>query len=89
MRCSRAIREGDVEQDHMNENHEECLDEKRGAEAGAEPVEYFEDAGDEHDEGDVEREAGGAARAVDAVDLVGIAGDGAGGDAGVGLECCG
>lgn len=48
----------------MYNDHEDGLDEQRGAEVCAEPVVYFEDAGDEHDEGDVEREAGGAAGPV-------------------------
>ena len=71
----------------MDDDHEEGLDEQRGAEAGAEPVEDLEDAGDEHNQGDIEGEAGRAAGAVDAVDLVGIAGDGARGDA-VGASVC-
>lgn len=58
----------------MNDNHEQGLDEQRGAEVGTEPVVDFEYAGDEHDERDVEGEACRAARAVHAVDLVAIAG---------------
>lgn len=53
----------------------------------AEPVVHFENTGNEHDERDVEREAGGRARAVHRVDLVAITGDGAGCDAGGGLVC--
>jgi hypothetical protein len=48
---------------------------------GAEPVEDFEDGGDEHYERDVEGEASGGARAVHRVDLVAIAGYGGEGDA--------
>ena len=48
-----------------------------------EPVVYFEDAGDEHDERDVEGESGGGAGAVHRVDLVAIAGYGAGRDTGL------
>lgn len=51
----------------------------------AEPVVYFEDAGDEHDERNIEGEAGRAARAVHRVDLVAITGDGAGCYAGRGF----
>lgn len=40
----------------------------------AEPVVYFEDAGEQHDQRDVQGEAGGRARAVHRVDLVAIAG---------------
>lgn len=42
---------------------------------GAEPVVDFQDASDEHDERDVEGEAGRAAGPMHAVDLVAIAGD--------------
>lgn len=69
----------------MDEDHEEGLDEQRGRVLGAEPVVNLEDAGDQHNQGDIEREAGGAARAVHGVDLVAIAGDGAGCDAGEGV----
>ena len=41
----------------------------------AEPVVYFEDAGEQHDQRDVEGEAGGRACAVHRVDLVAIACD--------------
>lgn len=58
----------------MDAYHEDGLYEQRGAKVGAEPVVDFKDAGDEHDEGDVEGEAGGAACAVHRVDLVAIAG---------------
>jgi hypothetical protein len=75
-----------VEEQEVHDDHEEGLDEQRGAEVGAEPVEDFEDRGDEHDERDVEGEAGGRPRAVHAVDLVAIAGYGAGGDAGIGVS---
>ena len=81
VRGGRAVGQGDVQQQQMDNNHEQRLDEERGAEVGAEPVEDLEDAGDQHDEGDVEREAGRAARPVHRVDLVAIAGDGARGDA--------
>ena len=73
----------------MNDDHEQGLDEQRGAEVGAEPVVYFEDTGDEHNERDVEGEAGRAAGAVHAVDLVAIASDWAGRNAVNALVCLG
>lgn len=36
-----AVGEGDVEEEGVDEDHEKGLDEERGAEVGAEPVEYF------------------------------------------------
>lgn len=65
----------------MDDDHEQGLDEQRSAKVGAEPVVHFKDAGDEHDERNIEGEAGRAAGAVHAVDLVAIAGDWAGRDA--------
>ena len=50
----RAVRERDVEEEEVNDDHEEGLDEQRSAEVRAEPVEDFEDGGNEHDERDVE-----------------------------------
>ena len=66
----------------MYGNHEDSLDEQRVAKVCAKPIEDFENACNEHDERDIEGEAGGAARAVHRVDLIAIAGDGARGDAG-------
>lgn len=85
MRGRRPRGERNMQQHQVHGDHEQGLDEQRGAKVRAEPVEHLEDAGDEHDERNVEREAGAAARAVHRVDLVAIAGDGAGGDAGGGL----
>jgi hypothetical protein len=75
VRGRRSVRKRDMEEEQMDAYHEESLDEQRGAEVGAEPVVDFQDAGDEHDERDVEGEAGRAAGSVHAVDLVAIAGD--------------
>lgn len=75
MRGRRSVRERDVEEEQVDADHEQCLDQQRGAEVGAEPVVDFQDAGDEHDERNVEGEAGGAAGSVHAVDLVAIAGN--------------
>ena len=58
VRGRRPVRERDVQEQEVDDNHEQGLDEQRGAEVGAEPVVHFEDAGDEHDERDIEREAG-------------------------------
>lgn len=94
MRGGCAVRECDVQEEDLHEDREERLDEERGAEVGAEPVEdpvimsastrrgavgrgLLQDTGDQHDQRDVQRESGAAARLVDRVDLVRIAGDGA------------
>jgi len=82
MRGRRSVRERDVEEEQVDAYHEQGLDKQRGAEVGAEPVVDLQDAGDEHDERNVEGEAGGAAGSVHAVDLVAIAGDGTRRDAG-------
>ena len=60
----------------MHDYHDEGLDQQCGVVAGAGPVEDFEDGGCEHDEGDVEGEAGGGAGAVDGEDLVRVRGYG-------------
>lgn len=75
------MRERNVQAQDVDDDHEEGLHEQAGAEVRAEPVEDFEHGGDEHDERNVEREAGGRARAVHRVDLVAIRGYGGHGDA--------
>lgn len=54
----------------MHDYHDHCLYEKGAIIARAYPVEDLEDGGEKHDQGDVEREAGGGAGAVDGDDLV-------------------
>ena len=56
----------------MDGDHDAGLEEEREVVAGAGPVEDFEDGGCEHDEGDVEGEAGRGVGAVDGEDLVGV-----------------
>ena len=79
-RRRRPIRERDVEAQDVYDYHEERLDEEGGGEVCAEPVEdslllvsevleaegveVLEYTGDQHDEGDVEREACRAPRLV-------------------------
>lgn len=60
----------------MHDDHDEGLNEQCGIVASTGPVEDFEYGGCEHDEGDVEREAGGGAGAVDGEDLVRVGGYG-------------
>lgn len=61
-----------LQHDDLHSNHYARLDKQRRVKAGAEPVEDFEKGCDEHDEWDVEGEAGGGFGAVDAIDLVGV-----------------
>ena len=56
----------------MHHNHDPGLDQQRGIVSSPGPVEDFEQGGCEHDERDVEGEAGGGAGPVDGEDLVGI-----------------
>jgi len=57
-------------------HHDDRLDQQASIVAGAGPVEDLEDGGCEHDEGNVEGEAGRGAGAVDGEDLVGVGGYG-------------
>jgi len=68
--------ERDFYEYYLHDYHDEGLDQQCGVIAGAGPVEDFEDGGCEHDEWDVEREAGRGAGAVDGEDLVRVGGYG-------------
>ena len=74
-----------MKQQHLDCDHEHRLNEERQIVACSDPIEYFEDRGEKHDERDIEREAGGGSSTMDGVDLVGIAGDGRRDDTGVAL----
>jgi len=65
-----------VKEQHLDCDHERGLNQERQIVACSDPVEYLEDRGDQHDERDIEREAGGGAGTMDGVDLVSIAGNG-------------
>lgn len=71
-----------VQEKHLHEDHDDGLDEEGGVEVRAEPVEAFQDGGEEHYERDVEGEARRGACTVDGVDLVRVGGDGCGNEAG-------
>ena len=48
-----------LQQDDLHSNHNACLDEQCLVETSAEPVEDLEEGCDEHNEWDIEGEAGG------------------------------
>ena len=77
--------ERDLQQHGLHAEHDDGLGQQREVVARAGPVEDLEDGGRQHDERDVEREAGGGARAVDGEDLVRVGGEG-GEDQAVGRE---
>ena len=68
----RPIIQRHFQQHRLHGHHDQGLNEKSSVVAGAGPVEDLENRGEEHDQGDVEGEAGGGARAVDGEDLIGV-----------------
>ena len=72
---ARPVVERDLKQHALHGEHEARLGQQRGAVTRAGPVEDLEEGGRQHNEGDVEREAGGGARAVDGEDLVRVGGE--------------
>lgn len=79
----RPIVQCHFQEDDLHGHHDDRLDQQAEIVAGAGPVEDLEDGGGEHDEGDVEGEAGGGAGAVDGEDLVGVGGYGGEDEAGM------
>ncbi|KAL8958266.1 MAG: hypothetical protein Q9183_005871, partial [Haloplaca sp. 2 TL-2023] len=68
----RTIVQGYFEQRHLHAYHEESLNQQREIISSAGPVENLEDGSGEHDQGDVEREAGRSTGPVDSENLVGV-----------------
>ena len=66
------IVQGNFQQYHLHHHHDNGLHQQRDIVPGAGPVEDLENGGREHDEGDIEGEAGGGAGAVDGEDLIGV-----------------
>lgn len=71
----RSIVQSYLQENSLHSYHDNGLYEESRVIMGAWPVEDFKDGGCEHEEGDVEGEAGGCARTVDGEDLIGVGSD--------------
>ena len=79
------MRQCNFQQQHLHNHHNDRLDQQRGIIPRARPIKDFQDTRRQHDERNIEGEAGRGAGAVDGGDLVGI-GDDRGEDETVGYD---
>lgn len=62
----------DLQHNKLHSNHDASLNKQCRVKTSSKPVEDFEEGCNEHNEWDVEGEAGGRLGAVNAIDLVGV-----------------